>query len=566
MEPAALFRPLNRIPNWVWAGLSFLAPFLYCLYYGRIGFNPLDSPIVFDGAYRILEGQDYLIDYYAPAGYVPSQVQAFFFRIMGVNWFSFAIHAALFNGFFGLIVYQLFRQFKAPVYFAALYAIASGLVFYAPFGTPYPDQHAFSFSLLGLYLLIRGANTSGRKAMISWLLTGPAFVLGFLSKPVPTAYAMVLAVLLLPLFLKRDNWKQGIIFMGAGSIGILILGALWLEFWRMDFDQAWHYFWTLPSEIGSARLNEPSYLPGGPVKRLFTAPFHAFAVYNDPYVIFAYAVPALGPILALCKYLLRFDWMAPFGLPNRHQWQMLALGTGLTMVSSLFIQVTANQFENGIPFIFLHLGLVHLFLLDYYRQRVDTLGNMSWIFVWPQFVIVCIMWLFLGLQCYTFHHDVIEGRKIHDFPPDQEIVYTGPDGVSGMDWLLWQEPWRYGDRNMADLITYLEAEEQPFFYFGDMTFLYGLMGQENPIPALWLHPGLTIPEPDDPWFTAFEEQFLANLVDLQPRFLIAENEKTETYKGVTLASFPKVEQWLNDRKENHFQIGTYVIWELLEGS
>ena len=92
------------------------------------------------------------------------------------------------------------------------------------------------------------------------------------------------------------------------------------------------------------------------------------------------------------------------------------------------------------------------------------------------------------------------------------------------------------------------------------------MGQENPIPALWLHPGLTVPKPDEPWFTVFEEQFLANLIDLQPRLLIAENEKTETYKGVTLDYFPQVIKWVNARKGKRYQIGTYVIWELSEGS
>ena len=562
MTLSAIFRPLDRIPSWIWAGMSFLAPFLYCLFFGRIGFNPLDSPIVFDGAYRILEGQDYLIDYYAPAGYVPSQIQAFFFRIMGVNWFSFAFHAALFNGFFGLLVFQVFRQFKTPPYFAALYAAGSGLVFYASFGTPYPDQHAFFFSLLGLFLLIRGANASGRKAQISWLLTGPVFILGFLSKPVPTAYAMILAVLLLPLFLNRDNWKQGLLYMAMGSIGMVLLTALWLECWRMDLHQAWHYFWTLPREVGMERLSESSVIPGGPLKRLFAGPFQAFASYNDPNVIFAYGLPVLLLGLAIAKRLFKVPWLSPFLLPQRSHWQMIALGTGVTLVSSLFIRVTANQLENGIPFVFLHLGLIHWFLLDYFRDKAFSSGHSSWVFAWPPFLIFCLLWFFIGLQSITFHYEVIAARKVHDFPPTQEIPYIGPSGLSGMDWLLWQEPWRYGDRNMEELIAHLRENDQPFLYFGDMTFLYGLMRQENPIPALWLHPGLTVPSPADPLLSSFDDQFLANLQALGPRLFIVENEKTETYKGITLDYFPKVSEWVNKRMGTRSSLGTYVIWEL----
>ena len=115
---------------------------------------------------------------------------------------------------------------------------------------------------------------------------------------------------------------------------------------------------------------------------------------------------------------------------------------------------------------------------------------------------------------------------------------------------------------MNELITHLGEKGQPFFYFGDMTFLYGLMRQENPIPALWLHPGLTVPQQDDPWFGPFEDQFLANLKALEPRFFIAENEKTETYKGVTLEYFPGVSQYVKERKGKYYTLGSFVIWEL----
>ena len=199
--------PAFFLPNWLPATLSFLLPFFYCLYFGRIGFNPLDSSIVFDGGYRILQGEHYLADFFAPAGYVPSLVQSLFFFILGVNWFALCLHAALFNGLFCWLGFKFLRLYKAPPLLALGYALLSGMVFYAPFGTPFPDQHSFFFSFLGIFLLVSGSRKSVRRGRLTWFATGPVFLLAFLSKPIPAGYAMVLAVLLLPVVLKRNNWK-----------------------------------------------------------------------------------------------------------------------------------------------------------------------------------------------------------------------------------------------------------------------------------------------------------------------------------------------------------------------
>ncbi len=580
VDLSGLKQRIPRLPLWIWTGLSFLLPFLYCLYYGRIGFNPLDSPIVFDGGYRILQGQGYLIDFFAPAGYIPSLIQSFFFRIFGINWFSFCLHAALFNGLFALVVFKLLRRLKAPYLLAFLYALLSGLVFYAPFGSPYPEQHSFFFSLLAIYGLVAGDMRPGKLASrlqkIAWLSVGPAFLAAFLSKPVPAGYAIVLAGLLLPFLIPRPHWKQALLFISLGTFAGLLLIALLLSAWNLNYSQAWYFFWELPAQTGMDRIAQAATGPTPAPNSVFTAPFKVFASYNDPYIIFCYGIPGIFMLTGFLNLLrsrlgnrrsgqwLDRGWLRMFPFPPFQLLLILALGIGLTVVSSLFVRFTQNQPENGIPFIFLHLGLVHLFLVRYFVQAGDSHPDRIRIWRGVVWSISIVLAFFMGRDSIGFHRETIVQRKVHDFPAMQKIEYAGPAGIVNMDWLLWQEPWRYGDRQMDSLASYLRSADTPFFYFGNMTFLYGLMRQENPLPSLWLHEGLTIPRRDSKWLGVFEDQLLRNLEALDPGIYIAENAEGETYTGLKLSAFPKVKEWIDWKKGEEYRIGSYHLWNLKE--
>src|SRR5262245_16424312 len=109
---------------------------------------PLDQSIVFDGAWRVQCGQLPVRHFGTPSGVVPIFIQAAFFRMLGVTWFAYCLHAALANGLFVFLVFGLLRRLDARPALAFVYALLSAVVMYPPFGVPYMDQHAFLFGLL----------------------------------------------------------------------------------------------------------------------------------------------------------------------------------------------------------------------------------------------------------------------------------------------------------------------------------------------------------------------------------------------------------------------------------
>ena len=73
-----------------------------------------------------------------------------------------------------------------------LFAALSTLYFYPPNGTPFMDQHAFFFSVLMMVAAMAGTVASTRAGeFVAWALVPVLFTLAYLSKQVPTAFAVV---------------------------------------------------------------------------------------------------------------------------------------------------------------------------------------------------------------------------------------------------------------------------------------------------------------------------------------------------------------------------------------
>ncbi|MEX2660616.1 MAG: hypothetical protein WD227_01755, partial [Vicinamibacterales bacterium] len=78
-------------------------------YVGRIGYMALDQSIVFDGGWRLLNGQVPWRDFMTPNGLAPMALQAVVFAVGGVSWSAYVAHAGLVNAA-GAVVVLLFLR------------------------------------------------------------------------------------------------------------------------------------------------------------------------------------------------------------------------------------------------------------------------------------------------------------------------------------------------------------------------------------------------------------------------------------------------------------------------
>src|SRR5262245_42926994 len=165
---------------------SLLAIFGFGLVWisGHRGLFLLDQSMIFDGAWRLLQGQVPYRDVYYPFGPVTFLIQAGFFKLFGVSFSTTVLAAAVVNAVAGLIVVRIIRQlFPHRRIIALMGGLATICWFQAPFGTLWLEQTAFFFGLAALCVTVEAERHDTNLAVYARLVFGGILLaLSILSK------------------------------------------------------------------------------------------------------------------------------------------------------------------------------------------------------------------------------------------------------------------------------------------------------------------------------------------------------------------------------------------------
>ena len=509
-----------------------------CLHYGRVGLMPLDQSIVFDGGWRLLNGQIPYRDFTTPAGLVPIALQAVFFRCFGVSWFAYCLHAAVMNGLFCVLAFRLLARLDAGMPAAAFYALLSGVVFYPPFGVPYMDQHAFFFSLATVVVIVEAATAPpGRHrtlalAAIPWLLT-----IAYLSKQIPSVLVVPL-VGLLAFALDRNDIRPSlrVLLVSAVAIAALLVAAVYAT----DTARLAEALFTRPGLEGRGRVL--ALLDGAGFVGQAGELLRASRLSLLPTTI-------LGALLLLIKGPR--DRGAFRSIPS---WLRPMLALYLLAVCAAFVMVTDNQGENGIPFVFLSAGLVQAELVI--RGQSGKWRRAA--LVASEVIAVCG-----AADAVLFNVRVNETRMVHELDgvaraaPRAEAAL--PPGLEFLQWKL-HPFYRFTPEDLGETVAFLRGAEGPIYVFGDLTILYALTGRPSVGESLWLHSGLTFPAPGQPGFDAWEARLLEQLEQKRVRFVVRESR--QTYNGLRLSQFPRLAAFVEIHRVRRLAFGPIDVMEL----
>ena len=221
-------------------------------YYGYVGILPIDSFLIFNSGYDLLNGFYPFKDYWTIKEPFIDLLQALFFKVLGVSWFSYVLHASIFNLLISLSTYFILRYFSLSSNLSFLYSLCVAALTYPTAGTPFSDHHTLIFCILSLYLFLITLKTNNK---YFWFIL--PFLLGFsfLSKQAPTAYLILLISFfsLIYFFYKKDF--NGLVYAILGAsvfIVIFIITLLLLNIKIVDFINQYLLF---PQTLGITRLD-----------------------------------------------------------------------------------------------------------------------------------------------------------------------------------------------------------------------------------------------------------------------------------------------------------------------
>lgn len=536
--------------------LLFVLGYFICFRNGFTYLHPMDQSIVFDGAWRLLCGQWFFEDFKTPVGFVPILLQAVFSKAFGVNWTAYCIHAATLNGLFAVLVYCTLRLYNSNVLVAFYFALVSSVVFYAPMATPYPDQHAFFFSFATMVAVLATSRSRGVVRYILWWCVPFLGALALLSKHIPSAFILLGAFLLFLFVVRKEPWKPLVMGLSAGTL-VSVLFVLWIfPLEQIRTGAVWETVIAIPSELGQGRWVESGSFSWRWVRSVYLRPFQVLTGHN-----FWDSVLVLFPIV-----VVPVAWLIPNfrkAIDLRYDTKLLALLVFVHVSSSQFIVLTGNQRENGIPFIFLTIGLTVVWFM---RSKVlTTIFSRKENWVRPITYGFCsILVLTTAWEAWEFDQEINQDRKVLDaefIPRDVQDVVMNDYGLDG---LKYNAAWYHSQLRPDSLIGFLRSfENDPkVFLWGDMNLIYGLSEIEPITPLLWLHSGLTFPDTNSTGFREFKEEFSNHIINENPSMVIFEHHTRKTATHVDWNRFPKLDVWLRESVRRTEFVGGFEVYYL----
>ena len=119
----------NQINKKIFYFLIILNSFFFTFYYGFRGIFPLDSFLIFDAGFKVLNGVHPFKDYWSITGPILDYIQSILFFLFDVNWFSYVLHAALINCLIAVIVFYFFESLGLKRIYSFLYSVSKFVQF-----------------------------------------------------------------------------------------------------------------------------------------------------------------------------------------------------------------------------------------------------------------------------------------------------------------------------------------------------------------------------------------------------------------------------------------------------
>ncbi|MBL8294813.1 MAG: hypothetical protein JNN08_23410 [Bryobacterales bacterium] len=508
--------PYNRLAWCCLVAFGFLIVWIT----GHWGINVMDHSILFDGGYRIYQGQVPYKDFFM--AYPPGTlwVQALFFGLWGLDFSALVLPAALANAAgVGMAMGMTLKLFPQDRLAAAVSGLFTAVWFLGPFGALQHEQLAFLFDFAALWLIVRWPAPAARAG------AGLALACAMLCKQ--NAGGMFVPVVLSAVVLQQmPQWRRiAFDWLLLGVTTALGLGAfaLWVCFYS-DWTMFVLHAVRIPSSFGLLRLlAHPA------------ATLESVLRFGMPGPLYPLGLPLAALVLAGFVH----------GVRKGDVTIRLAGGLAFTfLIFSALFQVSAlNDRANSLPF----LGLVCGWGLAMARRMNSKRLPLA----------AALLMLPLGVAGLAI--DLV--RAVHQPKP---VDYSEKLSIPAMRRVSWANPTYIGEFTISrqeweGLYNYLMARPGNFFIFPDATIFYGITGRPSPQPLLYFVRGHSFADADIPRVDA---AILASLQHHNIQTFVWE-ERTFMHTANTLTLFPQTNAWLHTNFHKTRNFGIFQVWERL---
>jgi len=561
----------------------------------------MDQSIVFDGGWRILQGQVPYRDFLIPFGPVSMWIQALAFHLFDVSYRTYVLTACWENMLGAGLAFATVRMLVPEKSWAAWTAgWITGSWLYAPMGTTYLEQTAFVFLWIALAAVVKGTLSPAPTRRAGWMVgAGLAMAAALLSKTNAGGLGipfLFLTAFFLPPARQRRCWADGVA-LGLGLVAGLGLFAAWLIFFS-DATAFREIVLGAGGHEGQKRLLHNKGLgevfasllvgKGNDLIRILTVT--AYTLMGLGLLRIRGSIPTSTAAETARRTasigLLWVTYQQCFGITSNNNGinEQPFLGLVLVcafVVAGTFPQLTGTGQENRnskVQAVGFLGGWALLFSVLVYAMGNRGLGNFGLaigtivalgIFLSltasPRIAepgLRLLRWMGAGIAVTAFSIGTWGSyfRQAQDFFNFQTRYVRG-EGIPSLRGLAWADgvnadavakhpTWS----EFVEIWKLLNKSPGRFHLLGDYTILYALTGRPNVGPVSYFYRGLTLPEPYD---AVFDAKFASRVDQSDMAYFVLENPAEN---NPLLDSLPKLRSVLTDHYRFDRRVGIFHVF------
>jgi len=218
---------------------------------GNLGVMPIDSFGFLDTGYSIINGHLPIRDFWIFTGLIVDYMEAAFLYMFGNNWNSHLAHSSFMNIVGTIGLYFFLKNYNLKITYIVFYTLSFATLCYPLSGTPFAYLHAYIFSLLAIFNLLIAIK---EKNKFLWFLLPHICFFAFLSMQTPTAYILIILVVLILFHFLRDKKFENLKFFILGSISSILLFLFFLFITQTPIINFIYQYILFPLTIGEGRI------------------------------------------------------------------------------------------------------------------------------------------------------------------------------------------------------------------------------------------------------------------------------------------------------------------------
>ena len=122
--------------NFIQYFLTGLVAFFVNFWVSNLGVFPIDTFLHYDSAYKILNGEKPVKDFWIIHGITLDYIQSIFFYFFGVNWLSYISHSSLINAIVSIMFLKLTKELNLNFYYSIILTLSFLTLAYPVSGVP----------------------------------------------------------------------------------------------------------------------------------------------------------------------------------------------------------------------------------------------------------------------------------------------------------------------------------------------------------------------------------------------------------------------------------------------